>query len=396
MDFTRTDLELDLEQHTHAFVADVVIPRERDARIGPHGPSEELRRELQASALSRGLLAPQLSPRFGGHGLNLRQTATVLRASGYSLLGPLAMNVMAPDEGNMYMLEKIATPRQLDVYLRPLALGQVRSCFLMTEPDGGAGSDPRMLMTTAKSEGDSWVINGRKWLITGARGADFGILMARTEHGATMFLVDMSDSAIQIERVLDTLDNSLPGGHALVNVKNLYVGPESVLGKPHEGFRYAQVRLAPARLTHCMRWWGAARRAHEHAVEYASRRSAFGKLLIEHEGVGFMLADNLIDLQQSLLLIDHTAWVLDQEKSGLTESSMTKLACSEALSRVVDRSVQVLGGAGTTDEYPVAKIYREIRGFRIYDGASEVHRWALARGVQRPRPSDENRTAKDS
>ena len=126
MDFTRTDLELDLEQHTHAFVADVVIPRERDARIGPHGPSEELRRELQASALSRGLLAPQLSPRFGGHGLNLRQTATVLRASGYSLLGPLAMNVMAPDEGNMYMLEKIATPRQLDVYLRPLALGQVR------------------------------------------------------------------------------------------------------------------------------------------------------------------------------------------------------------------------------------------------------------------------------
>jgi acyl-CoA dehydrogenase len=379
MDFARTKLELDLERATHAFLSEVVIPYERDPRIGPHGPSDELRRELQTAARTRGLLAPQLSTKFGGHGLNHRQTATVLRAAGYSLLGPLAMNVMAPDEGNMYMLEKIATPRQLESYLGPLARGEIRSCFLMTEPDGGAGSDPHMLMTAARPQGDGWIIDGRKWLITGAQGAALGILMAKTEHGATMFLIDMADPAVRIERVLHTLDNSLPGGHAVIDIKGLRVGPDAVLGKSHEAFHYAQVRLAPARLTHCMRWWGAARRAHEQALHYAHTRKAFGKTLAEHEGVGFMLADNLVDLQQSLLLIDHTAWVLDEGHSASSESSMAKLACSEALSRVVDRAVQVLGGAGVTDDHPVAKIYREIRGFRIYDGASEVHRWSLAR-----------------
>jgi acyl-CoA dehydrogenase len=155
-------------------------------------------------------------------------------------------------------------------------------------------------------------------------------------------------------------------------------GPEQVLGAPDEGFRYAQVRLAPARLTHCMRWWGAAQRDHDTAVQYALTRQAFGKPLIEHEGIGFMLADNLADLQQCLLLIDHTARVLDQGEKAMAESSMAKLVCSEALSRVVDRSVQVLGGAGTTRDFPVEQIFREIRAFRIYDGASEVHRWSLA------------------
>jgi acyl-CoA dehydrogenase len=379
VEFSRTDLELDLEARTHAFVKDVVIPYERDSRLGPEGPSEELRRELQGHARKAGLLAPQLSERFGGHGLTFRQTATVLRASGYSLLGPLAMNVLAPDEGNMHMLEKIATEAQLEGYLRPLAAGEVRSCFLMTEPDGGAGSDPSMMKTTAHQQGEDWVIEGRKWLITGAVGAAFGIVMAKTEHGATMFLVDMKDPAIRIERVLETLDSTLPGGHAVIALDKVRVGPDQVLGAPHEGFRYAQVRLAPARLTHCMRWWGAARRAHETALRYAMQRQAFGKPLMEHEGVSFMLADNSADLQQCLLMIDHTAWVLDQGQKGMTESSMTKLVCSEAMFRIVDRSVQVLGGAGVTRDHPVEQIFREIRGFRIYDGASEVHRWSLAK-----------------
>lgn len=383
MEFTRTELELDLEARTQAFVNNVVIPREKDPRLGPAGPPDALRHELQAEAAKAGLLAPQLGKRFGGYGLSFRQTATVLRASGYSLLGPLAMNVLAPDEGNMHMLEKIATEAQLDKYLSPLAAGKVRSCFLMTEPDGGAGSDPSMLQTFARLSGREWVIEGRKWLITGALGAAFGIVMARTDHGATMFLVDMADPAIRIERVLETLDSSLPGGHSIIALDGVRVGPEHVLGTPHEGFRYAQVRLAPARLTHCMRWWGAARRAHDTAVRYAMQRQAFGKSLMEHEGVSFMLADNLADLQQTLLLIDHTAWVLDQGEKAMTESSMTKLVCSEALSRVVDRSVQVLGGAGVTRDHPVEQIYREIRAFRIYDGASEVHRWSLAKQLAR-------------
>jgi len=240
-----------------------------------------------------------------------------------------------------------------------------------------------MLQTRADQLGDGWEISGRKWLITGAEGADFGILMAKSEYGATMFLVSMSDPAIRIERRLHTLDDTLPGGHSCITIDGLRVGPEAVLGAPHEGFRYAQVRLAPARLTHCMRWWGAAKRAHDTALAYAVKRRAFGKSLVEHEGISFSLADNAMDLQQTLLLIDHAAWTLDQGAEGSHETSVAKVVCSEALSRVVDRSLQVLGGLGITDDAPVARIYREIRGFRIYDGASEVHRWSIARRLWR-------------
>src|ERR1700736_713346 len=339
----------------HSFIAEIVVPRERTAGALGSGPTDELRRELQALARKAGLLAPQLSREFGDHGLSFRQTATVLRAAGYSLLGPLALNVAAPDEGNMHLLEKIASPAQLERYLRPLAAGEIRSCFLMTEPDGGAGSDPRMLRTSARRVGDEWIIEGRKWLITGALGAAFGIVMARTDHGATMFLIDMADPAVRLERMLETLDSSMVGGHAVVVLDGVHVSSDQVLGAVNEGFRYAQVRLAPARLTHCMRWWGAAKRAHDEATAYAVKRRAFGKPLIDHEGVSFLLADNAIDLQQTLLLIDHAAWTLDAGGNGGHESSVAKVACSEALSRVVDRSLQVLGGQGVTDDSPVAK-----------------------------------------
>jgi acyl-CoA dehydrogenase len=378
VDFSRTELELELESRVQRFIQDVVIPCEHTCGAVGSSPSEELRRELQGHARQAGLLAPHLSREFGGYGLDFRQTATVLRASGYSLLGPLALNAAGPDEGNMHMLEKIASPAQLEKYLRPLAAGEVRSCFLMTEPDGGAGSDPSMLRTSARRIGEEWLIEGRKWLITGARGAAFGIVMARTDHGATMFLIDMSDPAVKVERVLETLDSSLVGGHAVISLAGVRVGRDQVLGAVDEGFRYAQVRLAPARLTHCMRWWGAAKRAHDIAASYATHRQAFGKPLIEHEGVGFMLADNLMDLQQCLLMIDHTAWVLDQGQRAMNESSMAKIVCSEALFRVADRSLQILGGAGITRDHPVEQIFREIRAFRIYDGPSEVHRWSLA------------------
>jgi acyl-CoA dehydrogenase len=253
----------------------------------------------------------------------------------------------------------------------------------MTEPDGGAGSDPSMLQTTARQDGPDWVISGRKWLITGAQGAAFGIIMARTGDGATMFLADMNTSGIVIERVLNTIDESMPGGHAIVTLNNVRIGADAVLGAPHEGFKYAQVRLAPARLTPCRRWWGAARRAHDVATDYACTRQAFGKPLIEHEGVGFMLARNEVDLEQTRLMIDWVAWTLDQGSKGTAESSMAKYTCGETLYAIADRCVQVLGGLGVTDETPVGQILREIRAFRIYDGPSEVHLWSLANRVQR-------------
>ncbi len=382
-DFSPTEREAELEKRTRRFIRDVVIPYERDPRHTPHGPAPELVKELRDQARTAGLLAPQAPKEWGGHGLNHRETATVLRASGYSLLGPVAMNCMAPDEGNMHLLHMVATPEQKLRYLAPLAAGNIRSAFLMTEPDGGAGSDPEMLATTARLDGDHWVIDGRKWLITGAVGATFGIIMARTGAQATMFLTDMEAPGITLERVLDTLDQSIPGGHAVVGLQGLRVPAAQVLGTVNEGFRYAQVRLAPARLTHCMRWWGAAHRAHDTAVEYASKRRAFGKVLIEHEGVGFMLARNEVDLLQTRLLIDYTAWTLDQGSKASTESSMAKLACGETLFQVVDRCVQVLGGLGITADTPVARIFNEIRAFRIYDGPTEVHLWSLARRIQR-------------
>ena len=382
-DFTPTARELDLQRRTDAFIREVVIPYEKDPRQSAHGPSPELVQELRAAARKAGLLAPQVSEEWGGAGLTHRETATVLRASGYSLLGPIAMNCMAPDEGNMHLLEKVATPAQKQRFLAPLAAGEIRSAFLMTEPDGGAGSDPDMMLTTARLDGNEWVIDGRKWLITGATGASFGIVMARTGNHATMFLTPMDARGIVIERVLDTMDVGIPGGHAVIRLEGLRVPMDMVLGAPNEGFRYAQVRLAPARLTHCERWWGAAQRAHDIATDYACRRQAFGKPLVEHEGVGFMLARNEVDLLQTKLLMDYAAWTLDQGSRATTESSMAKLQCAETLFQVVDRCVQVLGGLGITMDTQVGRIFSEIRGFRVYDGPTEVHLWSLARRLQR-------------
>src|SRR5712691_1685446 len=389
MDFTLSDELIELKERTKRFVRERILPFEGDPRQTPHGPTEELRRELVALGRGAELLSPHVGREWGGLGLDHRGKAVVFEAAGYSPLGPVALNCFAPDEGNMHLLEQVATPHQKEEWLRPLAAGEMRSCFMMTEPAPGAGADPSMLRTTARRDGEDFVIEGRKWLITGAVGADLGIVMARNESdasggaGATMFLTPMNAPGIHIERVLDTLDQYMTGGHAVIRLDGLRVHESAVLGRVGEGFRYAQVRLAPARLTHCMRWLGAARRAHDIAADYARRRTAFGKPLGEHKGVGFMLADNEMDIHQSRLVIWHTAWVLDCGERGRHESSMAKVICSEAIWRVVDRSMQILGGLGITDDTIVARLFREVRPFRIYDGPSEVHRWSIARRVLR-------------
>ena len=365
-----------MAEQVAGFVRDVVIPYERDPRNGGHGPADSLVAELRDLARAAGVLTPQA-------GLSHAEIVPVLRAAGYSPLGPVALNCMAPDEGNMHLLEKAATPAQRETFLAPLSAGSCRSAFLMTEPGDGAGSDPSMLQTVAVERDGMWRISGRKWLITGAVGAAFGIVMARTDSEATMFLVSMDAPGIAIERVLNTIDSSMPGGHAVVLLDDVAVDPANILGGLGEGFRYAQIRLAPARLTHCMRWWGTAQRAHHIATERAVTRQAFGKPLIDHEGVGFMLADNEIDLKQAELMIDWCAGVLDSGEPGTLESSMTKVAVSEALFRVADRCVQILGGMGVTRDTIVEQAFREIRAFRIYDGPSEVHRWSIAKRLKR-------------
>jgi len=383
-----TERSREIADRVERFVRDVVAPYEQDARCEAHGPTAELVEELRTLARAAGVMTPHILA-DGSH-LSQLETAAVLKRSGLSPLGPVAVNTMAPDEGNMFLLGKVATPAQKARFLDPLVRGEARSAFFMTEPaeDGGAGSDPSMLQTRAVRDGNDWVINGRKKFITGAEGARVGIVMARSDDGgeraqATMFLVDLPHPAIRTERVLDTIDSSMPGGHAQVVIDNLRVPADQVLGEVDEGFRYAQVRLSPARLSHCMRWFGTVARADEIARGYATTRKAFGKLLIDHEGVGFMLADNLIDLQQAALMIDWCAGVLDAGSLATAESSMAKVAVSEALFRVADRCVQILGGNGVSRDTIVEQAFRELRAFRIYDGPTEVHKWSLAKKIKR-------------
>jgi acyl-CoA dehydrogenase len=381
MDFSLTARQLELQQRTREFIAQQIIPLESDPRLGAHGPEACLRAELIELAREAGLLTPHASVQMGGLGLTHSDKAIVFEEAGYSRLGPTALNIHAPDEGNIHLMEVVATEAQKERWLRPQVQGLTRSCFAMTEPDG-AGADPSMLATTARRDGDHYIINGTKWFITGAYGAAYVIIMAKLEDGsATMFLSDMDAPGIELERQMDAMDTCFTGGHGVLRFNDLRLPASQVLGELGKGFRYAQIRLAPARLTHCMRWLGQARRAHDIATAYARTRHAFGKPLGHHEGVGFMLADNDMDLQTARLHVWHTAAVLDRGQSGNFESSRAKVVCSEAQWRVVDRCVQILGGQGVTGETELMRIFMDMRSFRIYDGPSEVHRWSMARKI---------------
>ena len=377
-----------LRDEIRAFVVDKIVPYERDSRLTRHGPDEDLRTELVGLARDAGLLTFQAPRRFGGREPSHREQAVLFEAAGWSTLGPVALNCAAPDEGNMFVLGKIANDEQVERFLVPVIDGRQRSVFAMTEP-GGAGSDPGQLATEAVFDGSEYVINGRKWLITGADGARTWIIMARLApnpygaDGPTLFLCDGQTPGIHLERVMNTMDRNYVQGHGVVEFRDLRLPADAVLGEVGQALRYAQLRLTPARLTHCMRWLGAASRAHSIAVDYARTRTAFGKPLGEHQGVGFMLADNEIALQQCRLAIWWACWALDTGAKGRHESSMVKAYVSEELFKVADRCVQILGGMGISDETPVGMIFSDMRAFRLYDGPTEVHKYAIARQVLR-------------
>ncbi|TSD95630.1 acyl-CoA dehydrogenase [Skermania sp. ID1734] len=371
-----------------SFVEAEIVPFERDARLTQHGPSDELRQELVERARTAGLLTIQAPKEYGGWGLSHIEQAVLYEAAGWSTLGPIAMNCAAPDEGNMFLLNKIANAAQAERYLRPVIDGRQRSVFAMTEP-GGAGSDPSQLQTTASFDGDRFRINGNKWLITGAHGAKTWIVMANVEpnphgpDGPTLFVTDGEQPGIVIERIMNTMDRNYVEGHGIVRFADLALDPDSVLGEVGQAFRYAQMRLAPARLTHCMRWLGAAERAQSIAIAHAKTRTAFGKPIGEHEGVSFMLADNEIALHQCRLTIWHACWLMDRGEKARHESSIAKAYVSEELFKVADRCVQVLGGIGISDETVVEMIFRDMRAFRLYDGPTEVHKYAIGRTILR-------------
>jgi acyl-CoA dehydrogenase len=389
IDFRQSRRVEELTAKTEGLIRDRVLPVE-DERRGVMGPDgEAVRRQLQEAARAAGIFAPQAPVEFGGLGLSMCERAPVFEAGGYSLFGPLALNCAAPDEGNMHLLAEVATEGQRERYLGPLARGEVRSAFAMTEPYPGAGSDPSALSTMATKEGAGWRISGRKHFITGADGAGFFIVMARTSGavgdrgGATMFLVDAHNPGIRVGRHIDTIDHSMLGGHVEVELDNCEVTEDAVLGGVDEGFTYAQIRLGPARMTHCMRWLGAVRRAHDVALSRAAQRSVFGSKLAELGMVQQQIADSEIDFAASRALILHACWELDEGARASQSTAIAKTFVAEAVGRIADRAVQICGGMGVAEDLPLARVLREVRPFRIYDGPSEVHRWSIARRALR-------------
>ncbi|MET7877529.1 acyl-CoA dehydrogenase family protein [Micromonospora profundi] len=380
----RTDRTVDtgpesLTERVRRFIDDQVIPVEREIETDPG-----ILAKLRAGARAAGVFAPSAPTEYGGLGLPLLEQADALEEAGRSLLGPLVMNCAAPDEGNMTLLEHIATPAQRERYLRPLVAGDARSAFAMTEPAPGAGSDPGALTTTAARDGDDWVIDGGKWFITGADGAAFFIVMARTgADAATMFLVDAGTAGLSVGRHIPTIDAGFTGGHCEVAFDSCRVPSSAVLGEVDRGFVNAQVRLGPARLTHCMRWLGVARRAHEIMLGYVVERKLFGSRLADLGLAQHLIADNEIDIAACRALIRTTAATHDRHGRANNETSIAKTFVSEAVGRIVDRSVQLCGAQGVSHDLPLARFLAEVRPFRIYDGASEVHRWAVARRAVR-------------
>jgi acyl-CoA dehydrogenase len=381
MDFELSAELDDLRDRVATFIRDEVIPAENgEADIAA----------LREKARRAGIYGLQLPAEYGGLGLGTVAMCVLFEQAGRSLLGPLALHCAAPDEGNMHLLSLYATPAQREQYLRPLVEGKIRSCFAMTEPAPGAGSDPTMIATRATRTGGGWIISGRKWFATGADGSSFAIVMAVTDpevpahKGVTMFLVPTDAPGFRLVRSVPTMGgHGGPGGHGEIDFEDVRVTDSAVLGKPGEGFKMAQVRLTPARLTHCMRWMGVAQRSLEIAIGYAKQRKAFGKTLAEHQSIQWMIADSEIELHASRLMVMEAAWKHERGDDIRHQSSICKVFVAEAVNRIIDRAVQICGALGVSTDTPLEHFYREARAFRIYDGPSEVHRMVIARHVLR-------------
>lgn len=359
------------------------------------------RDQLQEAAKQAGVFAPHVSGEVGGGDLSIQHWSPVFQEAGYSPIGSSVLNCMAPDEGNMHLLNLIASPTQKSAYLAPLASGTIRSCFAMTEPHPGTGSDPAALQTTAEKHRDGWRVNGHKRFISGAKGASFCIVMARTNtsdapDSATMFLVDMRNPGVHIGSAIDTLDRYIDGGHPHVHFDNCVVDEDAVLGEVGAGFRYAQARLGPARLTHCMRWLGLARRSLDTALDRSAQREMFGSQLQDLGIAQNLIAESVIDIETSDAIINKTAHLLESDsRAGTAMSSIAKVHCSEAISRVIDRAMQICGGDGVSNNLPLAQFLNEVRPFRVYDGPNETHKWAIARRSASARRKETQAGARD-
>ena len=370
-----------LRNKVRHFIDTVAIPLENPALEKDVGALDVVCRQLREQARTAGVYGPQLPREWGGLGLNWSECAHIFEEAGRSMLGPLALNCAPPDQPNMLTLLHLATEEQKQVYLGPLTRGEKRACFAMTEPAPGAGSDPNMLQTRAVRHAHGWLINGHKKFISGGVAADFAIVPAKTDEGVTLFIVDTDTKGYRVTRDIPTVTGYQIGGHAEILLENCHVPDSAVLGQIGMGMKHIQLRLEPARLSHCMRFIGRARRALEIAQDYVQTRHTFGNRLSELQQIQAMIADSHIDLHASRLMTRECAMLMDRAISVKNESAMTKIFVSEAVSRVADRCVQMMGALGVSDDTVVSCIWRESRPFRIYDGANELHRAFLARRI---------------
>lgn len=382
IDFTLPQELVDVRDRVAAFVEAEVLPVEGAAL------PDALPR-LRERARASGLWNPHLPPGYGGLGLGPLGMALVHEACGRSGLASLALNAMAPDEGTMHILLEQGTEAQKDRYLRPLADGDVRSCFAMTEREV-AGSDPTLLRTTAALDGDGWVIDGEKWFISGAEGAAFSLVVAMTDPGAerphdrySILIVPTDTPGWTVVRDIPVMGAEGPGGHCEVRLESVRVPGDALLGERGRGFAIAQARLGAGRLGHAMRWIGVAQAALDLAAARALDREAFGKPLARHQGVQWMLADSAMQLYAARLMVLHAAWKVERGEDHRQEVAFVKVFVAEALGEIVDRALQILGSLGYSKDTPLERWYRDARAARIYDGPSEVHRAFIARGLLR-------------
>ncbi|MGR0187503.1 acyl-CoA dehydrogenase family protein [Azospirillum aestuarii] len=385
MDFS---LPLHIEEfrrRVRAFVEERILPLEADpASYDAHeniAPAllERLRGEVKAA----GLWAPQMPTERGGQGLGIVGMAAAYEEMNRSIFGPVCFNCAAPDDGNMQLLNKVATEGQKERWLQPIVDGKVRSAFVMTEPHPGGGSDPSMMKTRAERKGDRWVISGHKWFITGAGEAQHFILIARTSDdkrkGLTAFLFDKDQPGWEIVRRIPIMGPEEHGGHCELRFDGLEVSDENVLMNIGDGLKATQIRLGPARLTHCMRWTGLSKRAMEIAAAYVRERESFGTTLAGHEGVQWMMGDVAMQIEIGRLLVMKAAWQLDRGDFARKEVSMAKVHVAETLHKAVDTAIQLCGARGYSKDTALEWMYRYARQARLVDGASEVHKMVLAR-----------------
>ncbi|MVA96018.1 acyl-CoA dehydrogenase [Nitratireductor sp. CAU 1489] len=389
MDFTISPRVDTLRANIARFVESEILPVEADrAAYDAHGNIRLDRLEpLRAKARSEGLWCLQLRPETGGAGLDKVGMAVCYEEMNRSIFGPVVFNSAAPDDGNMMVLEQAATERQKERWLQPIMEGKVRSAFAMTEPHPGSGSDPSMMLTEARRTGDRYVVRGRKWFITGAADAQHFILIARTSddprRGLTAFLFDKDQPGWRIERRIPIMGPEEHGGHCEMVFDDLEIPAENVLLEEGDGLKLTQMRLGPARLTHCMRWLGLAKRSVEIARTYAAERFAFGERLSRRESIRLMLGDLAMQIEVGRLLVMKAAWELDRGNFARKEVSMAKVHVANLLHKAADTAIQINGARGYSADTPLEWIYRYARQARLVDGADEVHKMVLERNLDK-------------